>query len=109
MRTLSLDTVRKLALVKQHLAGQSPTSDAAGILDLVRDLGCLQLDPISAVARSHQIVVWSRVGQYDLDHLDQLLWRDRSLFEFWAHAASIVPVADYPIHRHFMRRYATEA
>ncbi len=108
MRTLSLETVRRLALVKQHLADQLPTTDAAGILDLVRDLGCLQLDPISAVARSHQIVVWSRVGHYDLDHLDQLLWRDRSLFEFWAHAASIVPVADYPIHQHLMRRYATE-
>jgi len=108
MRTLSLETVRRLALVKQHLAGQPPMSNTAGILDLVRDLGCLQLDPISAVARSHQIVVWSRVGHYDLDHLDQLLWRDRSLFEYWAHAASIVPTADYPIHQHLMRRYATD-
>ncbi|MBP7688047.1 MAG: YcaQ family DNA glycosylase [Thermoflexales bacterium] len=108
MRTLSLATVRKLALVKQRLASQTTNNDAAGILALVRDLGCLQLDPISAVARSHQLVVWSRVGQYDLDQLDQLLWRDRSLFEYWAHMASIVPVADYPIHQHFMRRYATD-
>ena len=108
MRTLSLESVRRLALVKQHLAGQPPANDAAGILALVRDLGCVQLDPISAVARSHQLVVWSRVGRYDLDHLDQLLWRDRSLFEYWAHAASIVPTADYPIHQHLMRHYATD-
>ncbi len=108
MRTLSPETVRRFALVKQRLAGPSLVNDAAGILALVRDLGCLQLDPISVVARSHQIVVWSRVGQYDLDHLDQLLWHDRSLFEYWAHAASIVPTADYPIHHHLMRRYATE-
>jgi hypothetical protein len=108
MRTLSLEAVRKLALVKQHLAGQPPANDAAGILALVRDLGCVQLDPISAVARSHQIVVWSRVGHYQLDHIDQLLWRDRSLFEYWAHAASIVPTADYAIHQHLMRRYATD-
>ncbi|HZY41866.1 MAG TPA: crosslink repair DNA glycosylase YcaQ family protein, partial [Anaerolineae bacterium] len=107
MRTLSLETARRLALVKQHLAGEPPANDAAGILNLVRDLGCLQLDPISVVARSHQIVVWSRVGQYNLDRLDQLLWRDRSLFEYWAHMASIVPTEDYPIHQHFMRHYAT--
>ena len=108
MRMLSLETVRRLALVKQHLAGPSLGHDAASLLHLVRDLGCLQLDPISAVARSHQLVVWSRVGQYDLDQLDQLLWRERSLFEYWAHMASIVPVADYPIHQHFMRSYATD-
>ncbi len=109
MRTITLQTARRLAIVRQRLTGSRAANDANGILHLVRDLGCLQLDPISAVARSHQLVVWSRVGQYDLDALDQLLWRDRSLFEYWAHAASIVLTEDYPIHAHFMRRYATEA
>jgi uncharacterized protein YcaQ len=68
----------------------------------------MQLDPISAVARSHQVVLWSRVGQYDLAALDQLLWTDRSLFEYWAHMASIVLTEDYPIHQLFMRTYARE-
>ncbi len=107
MRTITPIIARRLALVCQHLAGERPASDAAGILNLVRDLGCVQLDPISVVARSHQLVLWSRLGPYDHTHLDQLLWKDRSLFEYWAHAASIVPTADYPIHRLFMRQYAT--
>jgi uncharacterized protein YcaQ len=102
MRTISLQTARRLFLVRQRLNDRQPANDAAGILDVVRDLSCLQLDPISAVARSHQLVVWSRVGTYQLAALDQLLWRDRSLFEYWAHMASIVLTEDYPIHARLM-------
>ncbi len=97
--------VRRLAIAKQQLCDARPPATSQGILDLVRQLGCLQLDPISAVAKSHQLVLWSRIGAYDLDLLDQLLWRDRALFEYWAHAASIVLTEDYPIHRMGMRRY----
>lgn len=100
-------TVRRLAVSKQHLASPQPQSTPEGMLQLVRDLGCLQLDPISVVARSHQIVLWSRLGPYDLANLDTLLWQERSLFEYWAHAASIVLTEDYPVHCLMMRRYST--
>ena len=104
-RTISLQTARRLFIQRQRLNDRNPANNAAGILDVVRDLGCLQLDPISAVARSHQLVVRSRVGNYDLASLDQLLWTDRSLFEYWAHMASIVLTEDYPIHNLLMRTY----
>ncbi len=45
------------------------------------------------------MVLWSRLGGFDRDDLDTLLWRERWLFEYWAHAASIVLTEDYPIHR----------
>jgi uncharacterized protein YcaQ len=108
MRTISRQTARRLFIQRQRLNDPDPATEASGILDVVRDLGCLQLDPISAVARSHQLVVRSRVGNYDLAALDQLLWTDRSLFEYWAHMASIVLTEDYPIHALFMRTYARE-
>ncbi len=50
MRTITLETARRLALVRQDLAGARPANDANGILDVVRDRGCVQIDPISAVA-----------------------------------------------------------
>jgi hypothetical protein len=76
-------------------------------MDVARDLGCLQLDPISAVARSHLLVLWSRLGSYNLADLDNVLYKERRLFEYWAHAASIVLTEDYPIHNWLMRRYVT--
>jgi uncharacterized protein len=78
------------------------------VLDVVRDLGCLQLDPISVLARSPLLVLWSRLGPFDRGLLDRLLWQDRSLFEYWAHRASIVLTEDYQIHHLVMRRYPTE-
>ena len=100
---LTLEEARRLAVAKQRLAGPPPEA----ILPLVRELGCLQLDPTSAVARSHLLVLWSRLGRFDLAELDRLLWEERSLFEYWAHAASIVVTDDYGIHRLLMRDVAS--
>ncbi|MBP7692343.1 MAG: YcaQ family DNA glycosylase [Anaerolineales bacterium] len=103
--TLSPAQARRLALDAQLLAGPRPAPDTAGLLATARRLRCLQLDPISVVARSHQLVLFSRVGPYDLAHLDRLLWEERRLFEYWAHCASIVLTEDYPLHRRRMLGY----
>jgi uncharacterized protein YcaQ len=50
-------------------------------------------------------VIFSRVGPYDMAHLDTLLFRERKLFEYWAHCASIVLTEDFPIYHAFMSDY----
>ena len=106
LRTLDPALARRLVLSRQRLAGPPPVGPGPeAIMEVATDLASLQLDPISVVARSHQLVLWSRLGRYDLADLDGLLWRDRRLFEYWAHAAAIVCTADYPIHSLLMRRY----
>src|SRR5437762_3353178 len=107
MRTITLTTARRIAVTRQRLAEPKACPDTEGMMSVVRDLGCLQLDPISAVARSHLLVLWSRLGTYDQAHLDTLMWEERRLFEYWAHAASIVLTENYPLHSHLMRRFAT--
>ena len=107
MRTISATTAQRLAITRQRLAGPRGKPNADGILGVVRDLGCLQLDPTNVIAPSHQLVVFSRVGPYQRKHLDTLLWDERRLFEAWAHAASIVLMEHYPIHRWITRRYAS--
>ncbi|MEK7441219.1 MAG: crosslink repair DNA glycosylase YcaQ family protein [Chloroflexota bacterium] len=99
--SLTPTLARRLFITKQRLAGDKPQS----ILDVVRDIGCLQIDPINAVARSHQIVLFSRLGNYDLGELDRLMWHERKLFEYWAHCASIVLTEDYPIFQRLMNEY----
>jgi uncharacterized protein YcaQ len=73
------------------------------IEEVVRRLGEVQMDPTSVVARTEQLVLFSRLGRrFRVAELERLLWRDRALFEYWAH---IVPTDDLPIHRISMRRY----
>jgi uncharacterized protein len=74
LRVLSPTLVRRMAIARQRLADPPVAVDRARIMDLVRDLGCLQLDPINVVARSHLLVLWSRLGRFDPADLDALLW-----------------------------------
>ncbi|MDQ3929609.1 MAG: winged helix DNA-binding domain-containing protein [Chloroflexota bacterium] len=106
-RTISLTDARRLAVTKQRLAGPRLPNDKDGILEVVRSIGCLQLDPISAVERNHLLVLWSRIGNYDVRDVDTLLWKERKLFEYWAHAASIVLMEDFPLHERTMSRKPT--
>jgi uncharacterized protein YcaQ len=109
LRTLDPGLARRLILSRQRLAGPPPAAGGTGaIMEVTGDLGSLQLDPISVVARSHLLVLWSRLGGYDRADLDTVLWRERRLFEYWTHAAAIVCTADYPIHSLLMRRYPSD-
>ena len=72
---------------------------------VLRGLRVLQMDPVNVVARNQLLVLWSRLGEFDRADLDTLLWRERWLFEYWAHSASIVLTEDYPIHQLMMREY----
>lgn len=105
---LSLTEARRLAIRGQHLAGPAPAG-IDGMRQVLRGLRVLQIDPVNVVARSHLLVLWSRLGEFEREDLDTLLWRERWLFEYWAHAASIVLTEDYPIHRSMMRAYAASA
>ena len=65
-------------------------------------LGGLQLDPTSAVARSEHIVLWSRIGAYEVGDLDRALYSDRKLFEY---RSWILPISEFELHRNAMNRY----
>src|SRR6516164_9927549 len=106
---ISKSQARQVAVKAQYLADARPESDSDGIMEMMNWLGCLQLDPINVVARSHLLVLWSRLGTYDLAMLDTLLWQEHRLFEYWAHAASIVLTEDYPIHQMRMRSYGRDS
>ena len=90
MRSVGIMAARRLAITKQRLSGPTPPATREGIMETVRSIGCLQLDPISTVARNHLLVLWSRLGNYPVEDLDALLWEEHKLFEYWAHAASLL-------------------
>lgn len=102
MRTLTLTEARRLAVMSQRLAGEPPPPTRRGILVTVRALRRLQVDPTAAVARSHLLVLWSRLGPYDPADLDILQWKERRLFEYRAH---IYPIEYYPLAAWRMRHF----
>jgi uncharacterized protein len=96
---LSRPRARRIAVTAQLLDAPRRSS----ILDTVRALGEVQMDPTSAVARTEHLVLWSRLGsRFRIADLEGLLWRERALFEYWAH---ILPTSDLAMHRVSMRRY----
>lgn len=100
MRTLTLGEARRLAVRAAGLAGGPRT-----VLEAVEWLGSLQLDPTSAVERSHLLVLWSRLGPFDRGELERLLWQERSLFEL---SAFIYAVRDLEVHAARMRAYPSD-
>jgi len=65
------------------------------MLETVRQIGYLQLDPTNVVARNHLLILWSRLGPYDRAVLDRLMWKDRALYET---VSLILPTEDRPLH-----------
>ncbi len=102
--TLSVAQARRLHLAAQGLL-RPPRRRArpADLLEAVRRMAVLQLDSIHVVARSHHLVLHSRVGDYRPEWLDDLLAGGR-LFETWAHEACLAPVEDHPLHRALLAR-----
>src|SRR5438309_1945035 len=104
---LSLQAARRLAVSAQGLAGLRPPATAEGLLQVARALRCVQIDAVSVVGAPTQLLVpFSRVGPYDQRLLDRLLYQDRVLFHYFAHAASLVLTEDFALHQSSMRPYA---
>jgi len=97
-----LSAVRALALYAQHL--HLPDASAAATRDdlyaAIEKIGCVQIDTLQMVHRSQYLVLWSRLGTYDPAELDRLAYgggrrNARKLFEYWLHAACLIPLTEY--------------
>ncbi|MEM6722813.1 MAG: crosslink repair DNA glycosylase YcaQ family protein [Bacteroidota bacterium] len=96
MIELSKAQARKINLFAQGLAQrQSFGKGKSGALKAIQQLGYLQIDTISVVARAHHHTLWTRVPNYQTEHLFRLLNTDRTIFEYWAHAASFLPMDSF--------------
>ena len=100
MPVLSNLAARRLFL-SRHLLTDTPKSDLAG---LVEALGFVQLDSVNTLARAHDLTLWARRPTYRPRALEQLLARDRGVFEHWTHDASVIPIASFPHWRHRFAR-----
>ena len=114
---LSAAEARGLALAAQGMGRPRSKGriDARRLRRAIDDVGLLQLDSVNAVCRSHYLPLFSRLGAYPRATLDRLAshadtgavaraGRDRGLFEYWGHEASLLPVELQPLLRWRMAR-----
>jgi uncharacterized protein len=97
--TISTQQARNLHLAVQGLL-RPPRARAtrARLVAAIARMRLLQIDTINVVARSPYLVLFSRIGAYELRWLDEALARGR-LFECWAHEACFAPIEDFALHR----------
>ncbi|KUN77301.1 cytoplasmic protein [Streptomyces bungoensis] len=107
---LSADDARRIALRAQGFIGAPDRR--AGVRGVLRHLGAVQLDTISVLARSHELVPYARLGAVGRRTVEAAYWNARPdgataarphAFEYWSHAACILPVEEWP-HFAFRRR-----
>jgi len=110
IETLSVDQARRIALAAQGFARPKTAerSNWRRIGQAIDTMGLLQIDSVNVLIRSHYMPAFSRIGPYERPSLDRRAWkrRDRALFEYWAHEASLLPLELHPLFRWRMERAA---
>ncbi len=99
---LSLTAARNIHLAAQGLLPPpKQRADKDTVLKSIQNMGVLQIDTISVVARSPYLVLWSRLGDYQAEWLEQHL-EEGKLFEYWSHEACFLPIESFGRYRHQM-------
>jgi uncharacterized protein YcaQ len=99
MDELSADEARRLAVWAQGLSGPAPARRAGGVPGVLRRLGAVQLDTISVLARSHELVAYARLGAVPRASVEAAYWSDPAVaFEYWSHAACVLPLKAWPVY-----------
>jgi uncharacterized protein YcaQ len=106
--SLSLAQARRIAIAAQglHRPARAMRVDRRQLRAVVQRTRLLQIDSVNVLQRAHYLPPFSRLGDYDTALLDRLAYRDRELFEYWGHEASLLPVELHPLLRWRMQRAA---
>jgi uncharacterized protein YcaQ len=100
---LSADDARRMTLRAQGFLGAE--GRRGGVPGMLRRIGAVQLDTISVLARSHELVAYARLGPVPRERIERAYWHPRTpaAFEYWSHAACVLPIEEWPYYA-FRRR-----
>ena len=107
-KRLSIEAARRIALAAQGFGMPRPAVVTPRHLQqTIKRLSLHQIDSVNVLARAHYLPSFSRLGMYDRGLIDRSAWgarRDRQLFEYWAHEASLLPLELHPLFRWRMQQ-----
>ena len=91
---------KRFLLMKHGLYGEHIFSGKEGVYDFIRQAGCIQYDPIDVCGKNHELVLQSRVKDFDKNMLHELLYADRRLVDWFDKNQAIMPMEDWPYFTH---------
>lgn len=100
--TIAAEKVRRYLVGRQGFLARRGKAGVHGFIDR---MGCVQMDPVSIVDRNHNLVLRNRVEDYEPCMLEELLYGQRRLFEYWRNQKSILPIEDFPYAWYRMRHH----
>jgi uncharacterized protein YcaQ len=101
---ISPETARRYLLGRQGLWPGRRWKGKRGAATAIPTIESVQMDPLTIVARSHDLVLWSRVDGYSPTHLDSLMYKERRFFDYGGHL-DIYPIEELPYWRALMRHH----
>jgi uncharacterized protein YcaQ len=107
MEQLSPGDARRIALAAQGFGNRPDKVTGAQWRKTIDRLSLHQIDSVNILVRAHYMPAFSRLGPYDRSLIDRAAWggkRQRRLFEYWAHEASLLPLELHPLLRWRMAR-----
>ena len=96
MYDMTIQQARRFILLKQGLLGEHKFVGKQGALDYIRQAGCIQFDPVDLCGKNAEITLQARVKNFKKEHLHELLYKDRTLFDYPDKQLSIIPVSYWP-------------
>lgn len=92
---MNIQQLQRITLSSQGLLSESPFGTGKGaVLSTLEQIGYLQIDTLSVVERAHHHILWTRIPDYRMSYLDELV-KECKIFEYWFHAASYLPIRDF--------------
>ena len=103
---ISQSRARRIWLHAQRLDSPAPFGNGAGATPAaIRHLGYVQIDTINVIERCHHHILFARIPEYQREHLHRAQSVDKTVFEYWTHALSYIPVEEMRYYVRAMRRY----
>ncbi|MCD9025023.1 winged helix-turn-helix domain-containing protein [Cohnella silvisoli] len=101
MAPIKLTTLQaKRFLLSYHrLYGDFDLMGTEGIMSYIRRVGCIQFDPLNVVGMNPELVLQSRIKDFNRHMLWELLYEKRELIDYWDKNMAIFPIEDWPYFR----------
>ncbi len=102
--TITKQQAKRFLLLKHGLLGEYKFFGRQGIIDCVRQSGCIQYDPIDTCGKNHEIVLFSKVKDFKKNEVYELLYKERELIDQFDKCMSICLISDWPYFEHERKR-----